>query len=92
MQLLDPQENAFPFTGRNLFESVGGSLRHETMRADALRARYLERLEARKRLIEGLARDCGWQYGFHLTSAPASAALIWIWGALSAHGSAQWAG
>ncbi len=93
VQVLDPQEEQFPFAGRSLFESVGRSLQHETMRADALRQRYLERLRARRRLLAELARESGWQHLFHLTSAPASAALIWIWGALAPQRrGAQWPG
>lgn len=30
LQILDPSEEAFPFRGRTIFESVGGTLRHET--------------------------------------------------------------
>ncbi len=48
VQILDPQEEAFPFDGRTIFESVGGTLRHETLKAGDLRDRYLERLSERK--------------------------------------------
>ncbi len=48
MQILDPQEEAFPFDGRTIFESIGGTLRHETLKAGDLRDRYLDRLAARK--------------------------------------------
>ena len=34
--VLDPSEEAFPFTGRTIFESVGGTLSHETLKANDL--------------------------------------------------------
>lgn len=82
LQVLDPQEEAFPFQGRTVFESVGRTLRHETLKASDLRDRYLERLAARKEELRGLARTTGWQYNIHHTGAPASAALLWLYSAL----------
>lgn len=82
VQILDPQEEAFPFAGRMIFESMGGSVRHETLKARDLRARYLERLAARKaRLIE-LARLTGWRYHCHHSDASPLAALLWIYRAM----------
>ncbi len=82
LQVLDPQEEAFPFDGRTIFESMGGTLRHETLKAGELRARYLDRLAARKAVLGDLARGAGWQYYCHHTDQPASAALLWLYGAL----------
>jgi hypothetical protein len=48
LQVLDPAEEEFPFDGRTIFESMGGTLRHETQQAGDLRARYLARLAERK--------------------------------------------
>lgn len=81
-QILDPQEEAFPFDGRTIFESMGGSLRHETLKAGDLRARYLDRLAARKDRLSHLARTTGWQFSTHHTGTSASAALLWVFGAL----------
>lgn len=82
LQVLDPQEEAFPFDGRTIFESMSGSLRHETLKAGDLRARYLDRLAVRKDRLSQLARVTGWQYHTHHTGSPATAALLWIYGAL----------
>ncbi len=82
VQILDPQEEAFPFRGRTVFESMGRALRHETLKAADLRDRYLDRLAARKAALRALARDTGWQFHCHHTDQPASAALLWIFGAL----------
>ena len=82
VQVLDPQEEAFPFDGRTIFESMGGSLRHETLKAGDLRARYLERLAERKDRLAQLARITGWQFHTHHTGESAAAALLWLYGAL----------
>lgn len=82
LQVLDPAEEEYPFRGRVRFESPGGSLRHDTLQADGLRARYLERLaERRARLAELCARS-GWLFGTHRTDLPAQTALIWLYHAL----------
>ena len=82
LQVLDPQEEAFPFDGRTIFESMGGGLRHETMKAGDLRNRYLDRLAARKAALQDLARITGWQFHCHHTDASASSALLWLYGAM----------
>ena len=82
LQVLDPVEEAFPFDGRTIFESMSGALRHETLRAGDLRDRYLERLAARKDRLAALARATGWQSFCHHTGAPALTALLWLYQAL----------
>ncbi|MDO9526372.1 MAG: DUF58 domain-containing protein [Gemmobacter sp.] len=82
VQVLDPAEEEFPFDGRTIFESMGGSLRHETLRASDLRTRYLDRLAERKALLERLARASGWHYLCHHTGQSAQSALLWMFRAL----------
>ena len=82
VQVLDPQEEAFPFDGRTIFESMTGALVHETLKARDLRDRYLERLAERKDRLSMLARSTGWQFETHHTGDSAAAALLWIHGAL----------
>ena len=82
LQILDPQEEAFPFAGRTVFESMGGSLAHETLEAGDLRDRYLDRLAERKGRLEDLARLTGWQYHCHHTDASATSALLWLYAAM----------
>ncbi|MEP5731511.1 MAG: DUF58 domain-containing protein [Sulfitobacter sp.] len=82
--VLDPTEEAFPFSGRTIFESVGGTLSHETLKANDLRGQYLERLAARKAELQRLCTLTGWQYGLHHTDASAQSALLWLYGALDA--------
>lgn len=82
LQVLDPSEEAFPFRGRTIFESVGGSLSHETLKASDLRDRYLDRLATRKAELQELCTVTGWQYGLHHTDASAQSALLWLYRAL----------
>ncbi|MBK0327474.1 DUF58 domain-containing protein [Rhodobacteraceae bacterium F11138] len=82
LQLLDPSEEAFPFRGRTIFESVGGTLSHETLKAGDLRDRYLARLAERKERLSHLCRLTGWHLGLHHTSQSAQSALLWLYRAL----------
>jgi uncharacterized protein (DUF58 family) len=81
-QILDPVEEAFPFDGRTIFQSMGGTVEHETLKAGDLKERYLERLAERKDRLEQLSRVSGWLYGCHHTGDSAQAALLWLYGAL----------
>ncbi|WP_170336251.1 DUF58 domain-containing protein [Ruegeria arenilitoris] len=82
LQVLDPGEETFPYRGRTIFESVGGSVRHETLKAGDLRERYLDRLAERKDALTKLCRATGWQLGQHHTGDSAQAALLWLYRAL----------
>lgn len=82
MQILDPVEESFPFDGRTIFESMGGSISHETLKAGDLKDRYLQRLAERKDRLEHLSRVSGWLYGCHHTAESAQAALLWLYAAL----------
>ena len=82
VQVLDPAEEDFPFDGRTIFESMGGSLRHETLRAGDLRVRYLARLAERKARLDMLARVSGWHFHCHHTGDGAQTALLWLFRAL----------
>ena len=82
LQVLDPSEEAFPFRGRTIFESVGGTLSHETLKATDLKDRYLDRLAERKSELKALCAVAGWQYGLHHTESSAQSALLWLWPAL----------
>ncbi len=84
VMVLDPAEEAFPFSGRTIFESMGATLRHESRRADDLRQRYLERLAARKAALVALAGQSGWQFHVHHSDASPASALLWLYQAMEA--------
>ena len=82
LQVLDPIEEAFPFDGRTVFESVGGSLRHETLKARGLRDRYRDRLAERRDRLAALCRRTGWAFGWHHTGEAALPGLLWLYRAV----------
>ena len=82
--VLDPSEEVFPFTGRTIFQSMGGTLSHETLKANDLKDRYLERLAERKAELQSLCALTGWRYGVHHTDKTGQAGLLWLYGALDA--------
>ena len=86
--VLDPSEEAFPFTGHTIFQSMGGTISHETLKANDLRDRYLARLAERKAELESLCAVTGWRYGVHHTDSTAQAGLLWLYGALDARAAA----
>lgn len=85
LQVLDPQEEVFPFDGRTIFQSMTGAIQHETLKAGDLKTRYLDRLAERKARLQHLAQTTGWQFQTHHTGESAANALLWLYGALERH-------
>ncbi|PIE11925.1 MAG: DUF58 domain-containing protein [Rhodobacterales bacterium] len=85
-QVLDPDEVQFPYKGRTIFEDMTGTPQHETLKADGLRDRYLERLAQRQADLRRLAERTGWQVLTHRTDTPAAEALLWMMRALGPEG------
>ncbi len=83
LQVVDPAEEAFPYEGRTLFESMGGAMRHDTRAAGALRARYADRLAERRALLRDAARRAGFGWRVHRTDASAGRALRALWQEIS---------
>ena len=82
VQVLDQSEKVFPFDGRMIFESMGGTTEFETQRARALREAYAQRLAERRAALVAYARHLGWRTLFHHTSEPPRKALLWLYMAL----------
>ena len=82
VQVLDESEEAFPFDGRVVFESMAGATEFETQRARALKDSYVERLELRRGRLHDLARRLGWRVLFHRTSQSPRQALLWLYMAI----------
>ena len=82
LQILDPDEQAFPYDGAVLFRSASGALRHDTRDAGGLRAAYLARLAERRAALTRAAATAGWHFGTHDTAAPPAQALLWLWSVL----------
>ena len=84
LHILDPSEEDFPFDGRIIFESMGGAVDFETLRAKALRDAYKEKLSMRSDALAQWARRVGWHYSRHRTDHSARAALLWLYGVIGA--------
>ena len=82
VQVLDPEEEAFPYDGRTVFESMTGAIRFETLKAGRLRDEYLDRLRRRRAALRDLCRRTGWRYVLHHTDAAAEAILLSLHAAL----------
>ncbi|MCK0168209.1 DUF58 domain-containing protein [Jannaschia sp. S6380] len=76
VQILDPEEEAFPYDGRTVFESMSGAVRFETLKAGRLREDYLDRLATRRAALRDLCARTGWRFHLHHTDASAEAALL----------------
>lgn len=76
VQIVDPAEEAFPYRGRVLFESVGGGLSYEADRADALREAYQTKLAERRDELRDMARESGWRLLIHRTDQPIPPVLM----------------
>lgn len=79
MQVLDPDEESFPWTGAVLFRSPGGTSRHDSRDAAGLRPAYLARLADRRDWLRAQAQSAGWQFGHHGTDHSPAVALDWLY-------------
>ncbi len=82
VQVLDESEEAFPFDGRVIFESMGGGTEFEAQRARALRDAYRDRLRRHRARLDDLARHLGWHVLHHRTSESPRKALLWLYMAI----------
>ncbi|MEE9250398.1 MAG: DUF58 domain-containing protein [Alphaproteobacteria bacterium] len=83
MQVFDPAEETFPFSGRILFEGLeeeGSALINRTER---VRGEYRARLLVRREDLTALARKHDWTYTVHHTDRPPQSALLALYGALA---------
>ena len=83
VQVLDPVEESFPFTGAVRFAAPGGVAQHETRDAEGLRRAYLARLADRRAALARLAASAGWRVVTHDTAAPPAQVLMALATALS---------
>lgn len=78
MQVLDPMEEEFPFSGAVLFRAPGAGLRHDTRDAAGLRGAYQARLAERRARFAASCAAGGWLFGTTSTAAVPSEALLWL--------------
>jgi len=83
VQVLDPAEVDFPFTGRNRFIGLEGDGALLVGRAETLADAYRARLAAHREAIEQAARRAGWTVIHHRTDRPAESCLLALYLALA---------
>jgi uncharacterized protein (DUF58 family) len=86
VQILDPSEEAFPFDGRMIFQSMGGAVNFETHRARGLAEAYRQRLAERRDLLDRIVRRVGWRMTVHHTDVSPRRGLLWLMGAIGGVG------
>ncbi len=86
VQVLDPAETSFPFTGRSIFEARASGHRFETHKASALREDYVARLGERQDALADMAQSAGWAFSTHITDQAPQPILVWLHTVLSQRG------
>lgn len=76
VQIVDPAEETFPFSGRIEFADPEGGERLTVGRAESWRSDYEMKLEAHRARLRAAAERHGWSFIVHRTDQPASALLL----------------
>ena len=79
MQVLDPDEENFPYSGAVVFRSLSGAMRHDSRDAEGLRDAYLARLAERRDWLRTQTQGAGWHFGHHATDHAPAHALSWLY-------------
>ncbi len=83
LQVLDPAEERFPFTGRTEFHGFENEPRVLLDRVQNVRTDYLGQLAAHRSGLADIARASGWTFASHCTDRPPEVALMTLYEALS---------
>jgi len=76
VQIVDPAEESFPYSGRTQFLDPETGNRFIAGRAELLGEEYLKLFEARKQALSTQLNRFGWSHIVHHTDQPASTALV----------------
>ena len=76
VQVLDPAEETFPFTGRTEFVEMDGDKTLLAGKAEDLRKAYQDRLASHRDQLKTLARSLGWTFTVHHTDRPPHSVLL----------------
>ena len=92
IEIVDPAEETLPYEGRTEFLSPTGSERWIADRAQSLRTRYKERLEAHRAELIELTKRLGWSFLVHHTDRPPAEPLLTLVMRLHGGGDHRWQG
>ena len=79
IQTLDPAEIDLPFTGRAIFENMGGAERHHIFLVESIKDSYQKRIGEHLREIKNICRKAGWYWILHRTDRPVRETLADVW-------------
>jgi uncharacterized protein (DUF58 family) len=83
VQIVDPAEEALPFSGRVLFAGCEADGEALFGRVEAIRAQYQTRFAAHREALRTLARGAGWTHLVHRVDQPPQMALLALYLALA---------
>jgi uncharacterized protein (DUF58 family) len=78
VQIVDPAEETFPYSGRIEFHEPEGGSTITAGRAETWRADYELRVERHRGEIRTETDRLGWTFTVHRTDRPASELLLWL--------------
>jgi uncharacterized protein (DUF58 family) len=84
VQVVDPAEETFPYTGRVEFEEPEGAGSITVGRAEAWAADFVQRVALHRAAIRNEAARRGWSFTIHRTDRPASELLLALHARMSA--------
>lgn len=82
LQIIDPMERDFPFSGRIRFKHPGSGLSRIFGRTELMKDAYFERFRERQLALEALCERIGWQYFIHCSSDPLAPTAFTLMNAL----------
>ena len=89
LQILDPVEETFPFSGRTEFHEIGGNRKILAGRAEKIRDQYQSRLHAHRAELKLLARSLGWSFSLHHTDRPVHSVLLGLYNLIAGDSPSQ---
>jgi uncharacterized protein (DUF58 family) len=84
VQIVDPAEETFPYSGRIEFFEPEGAGSITAGRAETWRADYEKRVARHRAEIRAETDRLSWTFNIHRTDRPASELLLWLHGSMSA--------
>ncbi len=76
MQIADPVEEIWPFSGRVRFDGLEGEASQLVGRAETLKQAYRERLQQHRAGLEAICDACNWGFTVHRTDKSPESALM----------------
>jgi uncharacterized protein (DUF58 family) len=84
VQIVDPAEETFPYSGRIEFFEPEGAGAVTAGRAETWRAEYELRVERHRAEIRAETDRLGWSFAIHRTDRPATDLLLWLHNSMGA--------